>query len=78
MLPHSGFVGDSDRLRARILPEETKYGPEYAGYCCDDEDCREWVTLETEPDPANNGARYLLCHVPECRMSDCEPPEATP
>jgi len=64
----SGFVGESDRLKAQIQPEEKSY----EAYCflCDDNDCREWATLWTEPDPANNGRRSVLCHVSECEMFD--------
>jgi hypothetical protein len=69
LLPHSGFVGESDRLLARILPERPDdWCPCLDG--CDDELCREWVNLETEPDPENDGQRYFLCHVSECRMQD--------
>ncbi len=65
----AGFVGDSDRLRAQIQDDG-----ECPCFLCDDEDCREWATLITEPDPEAGGERHMLCHVSECQMSDCEAP----
>lgn len=69
LLPNVGFVGESDRLRAQIQPEDDP------GECflCNDPDCREWANLWTEPDP-ETGLRYSLCHVSECQMLDTEPP----
>lgn len=39
-------------------------------YDCDDDDCREWTNLWTEPDPENDEKRWPLSHVPECSMMD--------
>jgi len=65
---NTGFVGESNRLPAEIMPEADGLGyPCMMG--CDDEDCREWVTLWTLPDP-ETGKRYPLCHVCECEMFD--------
>lgn len=72
--PNSGFVGDSDRLRAEIQDDG------FEGWClleCADSDCREWVTLLTEPDPQAGGQRHMLCHVSECQMHDCDTPPST-
>ncbi len=65
LAPNSGFIGESNRLRAQIQPEED-YEP---CFLCEDPDCREWSTLWTEPDP-KTGKRYTLCHVSECQMFD--------
>jgi hypothetical protein len=65
---NAGFVGESNRLKAEIQPE-----PEQdLDYCmlCDDEGCREWSTLFTEPDPLHDGKRHTLYHVSECQMFD--------
>lgn len=64
--PGSGFVGESDRLKAEIQPEDDPM----PCFECGDEECVEWATLWTEPDPKNAGKRWPLCHVPECRMHD--------
>lgn len=69
--PNSGFVGDADRLRAEIQADG------YAPWClqeCGDDECREWATLLSEPDPQAGGERHALCHVSECQMSDAEAP----
>lgn len=71
VVPGAGFVGDSDRLRAEI--QDDGY-PDTCPLDCDDEDCREWATLLTEPDPESGGERRMLCHVSECQMSDVEAP----
>jgi hypothetical protein len=68
----SGFCGESNRLKAEIQPEEN-WDPCMLG--CDDEDCREWPNVWTEPDPDNNNKRYNMCHVSECEMFD-EPQSA--
>jgi hypothetical protein len=76
LVPYSGFVGESHRLKAEIQPED----PKYATPCmenCGDDDCREWVELLTEPDPMHGGARHVLYHVPECRMLDQQWSEAS-
>lgn len=64
----AGFVGESDRLRAQIEDD----GYETPCFLCDDDACREWATLLTEPDPEAGGERHTLCHVSECQMLDCE------
>ena len=64
--PNSGFVGESDRLRAQIQPEEDPP----PCFMCDDPACREWCTLWTEPDPKHGGKQHTLCHVSECQMLD--------
>jgi len=61
---NAGFVGESNRLKAEIKPE----GDFSPCFLCDDEDCREWVTLWTEPD--EDGKIHMLCHVSECHMFD--------
>ena len=69
--PGAGFVGEANRLRAEIQPEE------YPNSCmmeCGDPECVEWATLWTEPDPLAGGKRYVLCHVSECQMHDAEAP----
>lgn len=73
LLPNSGFVGESDRLRAEIRPEPDE-GWSPCLLSCGDDDCREWVTLWTEPDPLHAGRRHTLCHVSECQMLDREAP----
>ena len=65
---NTGFVGDSDRLPAEIMPEDDPL----PCMLCDDSDCIEWTTLWTVPDPECNGDRHVLCHVSECRMIDLE------
>lgn len=70
--PNAGFVGDSDRLRAEI--QDDGFSP----WClldCGDDDCREWATLLTEPDPLADEKRHMLCHVSECQMMDCNETE---
>ena len=62
--PLSGFVGESNRLKAEIQPE---VDPPPCMFDCGDPDCREWQDLWTEPDP-KTGKRYSLCHVSECEM----------
>ena len=62
---NAGFVGESNRLKAEIQPEENPA----PCFMCHDPDCIEWATLWTEPDP-QNGKRYTLCHVSECQMFD--------
>ena len=61
------MVGESARLLAQIQPE-TDLLP--CTLDCDDPDCVEWSTLWTEPDPAADGRRHVLCHVSECEMND--------
>ena len=69
LAPNSGFVGESDRLKAEIQPEEeADWSPCMSG--CDDPNCREWANLWTEPDPEREGKRHTLCHVSECQMFD--------
>lgn len=63
--PNSGFIGESNRLRAEIRP-----GDPAPCFICDDKECKEWSDLWTEPDPLNDNKRHLLCHVSECQMSD--------
>lgn len=70
--PYSGFVVESDRLRAEIQPEEDEPAPCLG--LCDDDECREWATLLTERDPLANDERHMLCHVSECQMLDCGTP----
>jgi hypothetical protein len=71
--PCSGFVLESDRLRAQIQPEaDGEWEPCLLG--CGDPDCREWVTLWTEPDSLHGGRRWPLYHVSECQMIDTEEP----
>lgn len=55
--PCSGFVGESNRLKAQIQIEdyETQYGPDDCMVFCDDPECKEWATLFTEPDPLEDG-----------------------
>lgn len=66
---NSGFVGESNRLKAEIQPEkDSEWAP--CLFDCGDEDCREWANLWTEPDPKANGKRHSLCHVAECEMFD--------
>ncbi len=68
---NSGFVGESDRLKAQIQPESPE-SPDDPPPCfeCEDSECREWTTLWTEPDPKHDGRQHMLCHVSECRMFD--------
>jgi hypothetical protein len=66
---HTGFVGDSDRLRAEIQPEADGETPPPCLLCWDP-NCREWTNLLTEPDPQDANRRHLLCHVSECQMLD--------
>ena len=63
LMPNSGFVGESNRLRAEIQPEDD---PPLC-FLCDDDECAEWSTLRTEED---GKGRHVLCHVSECRMLD--------
>ena len=67
---NSGFVGESNRLKAQILDQggDPCWGPSAGG--CDDPECVEWPTLLTEPDPLHGGKRHMLCHVSECQMFD--------
>ena len=74
--PYSGFVVDSDRLRAEIQPDEEGFEMGCM-LSCDDDGCREWATLLTEPDPECGGERHMLCHVSECQMLDCDSPAST-
>ena len=72
--PWSGFVMESNRLKAQIQPELIH---EYNGKTitnwfpcmldCGDPNCVEWSNLWTEEE---NGERYSLCHVSECQMLD--------
>lgn len=65
LMPNSGFVGESNRLKVELQPDT-----EDLAFCsCGDHDCQEWDCW-TEPDPQNDGKRHLLCHVSECRMLD--------
>lgn len=79
---HAGFVGESDRLLVQIQAEEVDDPKSPVGHrpdptaepdpcmgLCDDEGCREWATVWTEPDPQHGGRRHALCHVSECQMS---------
>lgn len=68
--PGAGFVGESNRLRVTIMPEEC---PPPCILDCGDPECREWTDVETEPDA--DGEQYILCHVSECQMFD-EPQSA--
>lgn len=61
--PNSGFIGRSNLYRAEIQPEDDP-APCFE---CTDPLCQEWSTLQSEP---IDGKRYMLCHVPECRMLD--------
>jgi len=72
--PNTGFVGESDRLRAQVAPVSDNAIWEPCLLDCGDPDCREWVTLWTEPDPEHGGKRHVLCHVAECEMFDTETP----
>jgi len=65
LMPNSGFVGESNRLKAEIQPEDN---PPPCFMECGDNKCREWSTLWTEED--SGGERHALCHVGECRMRD--------
>jgi len=65
---YSGFVVESNRLKAEIQPEEDNDWMPCS--FCDDPECREWSNLWTEPDPQCDGKRHLLCHVSECQMHD--------
>lgn len=73
---NAGFTGESNRLKAEIQPEgpgtaQQGHGDPYPCMLdCGDPDCREWLTLFTEPDPQNNAERFPLCHVSECEMFD--------
>lgn len=82
---NSGFVGESDRLRVQIIPEQhgepdgcmVRHDPsdpilkEFPQLCCDPA-CCEWSNVLTEPDPQNGGIRHGLYHVSECQMHDCD------
>lgn len=84
--PNSGFVGESDRLRAQIIPEKFEDGPDGCMLrldlsdpilkdrpeLCHDHACCEWANLWTEPDAQNGGVRHSLYHVSECQMHDCD------
>lgn len=81
---NTGFVSESHRLRVQILPENyyappgtpDEEPPPCMGLDCDGRyDGREWSNVLTEPDPQNGGRRHNLCHVCECRMMDCTPPD---
>ena len=74
LVPNAGFVCESNRLLARILPEPQRGKTDWATCLndCGDEYCREWVNLETEPDSMNNDEVYYLCHVSECEMLDID------
>lgn len=63
LMPNSGFVGESHRLKAEIQPEIDP-----PPCFCDDPECVEWTTLWTEND--GDQGRHTLCHVSECRMLD--------
>ena len=72
LAPNTGFVGESNRLRAQI-PTDPKWNGDEWEPCllnCGDPDCREWPNLFTEPDPRANGKSHCLCHVSECEMFD--------
>ncbi len=72
LVPNSGFVGESNRLRAEIRPEDDppqpKDDPPPCFLECGDDECVEWTTLWTEED--GDKGRHMLCHVSECRMLD--------
>jgi hypothetical protein len=65
--PNSGFVGESDRYKAEIQPEEEPYSDYPCMLDCGDRECREWATLLTAP---VDGKRFELYHVSECQMRD--------
>lgn len=65
LMPNSGFVGESHRLKAEIQPEDD---PSPCMFDCDDDKCAEWSTLLTEED--GDRGRHTLCHVSECQMLD--------
>lgn len=68
LAPNSGFVGESNRLKAEIQPEEAEDGEPCM--LCEDPDCHAWATLWTEPDPQDGDKRHALYHVSECEMFD--------
>jgi len=65
LVPNSGFVGESNRLKAEIQPEDD---PPPCFLECGDDKCAEWSTLWTEED--GDKGRHTLCHVSECQMLD--------
>lgn len=64
LMPNSGFVGESHRLKTEIQPEDA---PPPCMWDCDDPGCIEWSTLWTED---GGDGRHMLCHVSECQMFD--------
>ena len=70
--PNTGFVGESNRLKAEIIDIDPEYtalaGPD--PHWCDDPTCIEWPNLLTAPDPENKDQRWPLYHVGECEMLD--------
>lgn len=65
----SGFIVESNRLRAELQPEDLSDRTSCMLECGDPE-CREWATLWTESDPLNRFERQPLYHVSECEMFD--------
>ena len=65
--PNSGFVGESNRLKAQIAVDDE---PEACLLNCDDPNCREWPNLATGPDYESEEKRWPLYHVSECQMLD--------
>jgi hypothetical protein len=73
--PNTGFVGESDRLKVQIPPDPYADPHDFTDWApclmdCGDDDCQEWPTLWTEPDPKADGKRHVLCHVSECQYFD--------
>jgi rRNA maturation protein Nop10 len=64
--PNSGFVEESHKLKAQIMPEDA---PISCMLNCGDENCKEWSTLHTEKCP-DCGKRHSIYHVSECEMLD--------
>jgi len=67
LMPNSGFVKESHKLQAQILPEE--FGTVPCMLECGDPECREWSTLRTDICP-DCGKHHYLYHVSECQMLD--------
>jgi len=65
---NAGFVGESNRLKVKIQPEDGDWEPCLLD--CGDDDCREWCNCWTEPDSNNGDKRHCLPHVSECQMHD--------
>lgn len=67
LLPNSGFVGESDRLKVEI---PLFCSPDPCLLECGDPECLEYTEVWTEPDPICQMQRHCLCHVSECQMLD--------